>query len=440
MHSRRVNPRSGLYSVLSNGRLSRGRQMFTALIVALVFVGTIAEPEGRSGPGTGERFSRQSMTRLFDPLRLRGVDVPNRIAVSPMCQYSSVGGFATDWHLVHLGSRAVGGAGLVLTEATAVLPEGRISPQDLGIWSDAHVEPLARIVRFIHEHGGVAGMQLAHAGRKASTWRPWEGTGMVPESAGGWKRVVAPSPVPFAEGYATPLALSAAEIANVVRGFAAAARRARAAGFRVLEIHAAHGYLLHEFLSPLANRRSDRYGGAFENRVRIVEEVVTAVRDAWPESLPLFIRISATDWAAGGWDIEQSVALARRLKPLGVDLVDCSSGGAVPGASVPTGPAYQTPFAERIRRETGVLTGAVGMITTPAQAEQIIRTGQADLVLLARAMLRDPYWPLHAAQELAEAASWPAQYLRAAPAAAPARVSVPAPPALADSIASDMGA
>src|SRR5207248_10740034 len=237
----------------------------------------------------------------------------------------------------------------------------RISPQDLGIWSDAHVEPLGRIVRFIHEHGSVAGMQLAHAGREASTWRPWEGTGVVPESAGGWGRVVAPSPLPSAEVYATPQALSVADIVEVVRGFAAAARRARAAGFRVLEIHAAHGYLLHEFLSPLANRRSDRYGGAFENRVRIVEEVVTAVRDAWPESLPLLIRISATDWAVGGWDIEQSVALARRLQPLGVDLVDCSSGGAVPGASVPTGPASRPPSPGRFRREPGGPPGAVGM-------------------------------------------------------------------------------
>src|SRR2546430_6430257 len=356
------------------------------------------------------------MAGLFDPLPLGDVTLANRIAVSPMCQYSSVDGFASEWHLVHLGSRAVGGAGLVFTEATAVLPEGRISPQDLGIWDDAHVEPLARIVRFIDAQGATAGMQVAHAGRKASTWRPWEGQGTVPEAAGGWRRVVAPSAVPFAPHYPMPQALDEREIAGIVRAFAAAARRACAAGFRVLEIHAAHGYLLHEFLSPLANRRTDRWGGAFENRVRIVEEVVTAVRDAWPESLPLLIRISATDWAVGGWDIEQSVALARRLQPLGVDLVDCSSGGMLPGASVPTGPGYQTPFAERIRREAGVRTGAVGMITTAAQAEEIIRTGQADLVLLARAMLRDPYWPLHAAQELDEAASWPAQYLRAAPA------------------------
>jgi 2,4-dienoyl-CoA reductase-like NADH-dependent reductase (Old Yellow Enzyme family) len=354
------------------------------------------------------------MPGLFDPLPLRAVTLRNRIVVSPMCQYSSRDGFSSDWHLVHLGSRAVGGAGLVLTEATAVLADGRISPQDLGIWDDAHVEPLTRVVRFVHAHGSVAGMQLAHAGRKASTYRPWDGSGAVPKSAGGW-RVVAPSALRFDEGYAEPQALSEPQIAAVVRAFADAARRARAAGFRVIELHAAHGYLLHEFLSPLSNQRTDRFGGSFENRTRLMCEVVSAIRAVWPETLPLFVRISATDWADGGWDIEQSVELARALKALGVDLVDCSSGGLVPHARVPAGPGYQVPFAERIRREAEIPTGAVGLITEPAQAEDIIRKGQADLVLLAREMLRDPYWPLRAARVLDQPTSWPAQYLRAAP-------------------------
>ncbi len=355
------------------------------------------------------------MPGLFDPLSLRSLTLRNRIIVSPMCQYSSTDGFATDWHLVHLGTRAVGGAALVFTEATAVTPEGRISPQDLGIWKDDQVEPLARIVHFVHQQGALAGMQLAHAGRKASTRRPWGGHGTVPESEGGWPRVLAPTAEPFADGYPKPLALEEREIQEMVRAYAAAARRACAAGFRVIEVHAAHGYLLHQFLSPLSNRRTDRYGGSFENRTRLVREVLTAVRGAWPEELPLLVRISATDWVEGGWDLEQSVELARALKQLGVDLVDCSSGGSVPNAKVPVGPGYQTGFAERIRREAGIATGAVGLITDPVQAEHIIRTEQADVVILAREMLRDPYWPLRAARELGRPMSWPVQYLRAAP-------------------------
>lgn len=362
------------------------------------------------------------MPSLFDALQIRGLQLRNRVFVSPMCQYSSDDGFASDWHLVHLGSRAVGGAGLVLTEATAVTPEGRITPQDLGLWKDEHVEPLARIVRFVRGQGSHAGVQLAHAGRKASTYRPWDGKpGSVPLAEGGWT-AAAPSAVAF-EGYAVPEALTEQGIRGVVQAFAAAARRAAAAGFEVIELHAAHGYLLHQFLSPLSNRRSDRYGGSFENRTRLVREVVEAVRREWPERLPLFVRLSATDWVEGGWDIEQSVELARALGPLGVDLVDCSSGGLVAYAKIPVAPGYHVPFAERIRREAAVKTGAVGLITTAAQAEQILRDGQADAVLLAREMLRDPYWPMHAARELGQGASWPAQYLRAAPQGAPMRTA-----------------
>jgi 2,4-dienoyl-CoA reductase-like NADH-dependent reductase (Old Yellow Enzyme family) len=317
-----------------------------------------------------------------------------------------------------------GERGLVLTEASAVVPEGRISPQDLGIWMDGHMEPLARIVRFIHEQGSVAGMQLAHAGRKASTYRPWEGNGMIPESAGGWKKVVAPSPLPFADHYPMPQALTGDGIQEVVNAFAEAARRACEAGFRVIEIHAAHGYLIHEFLSPLSNRRSDPYGGSFENRTRMLREVVAAVRRVWPERAPLFVRISATDWVDGGWDIQQSVELARQLKPLGADLIDCSSGGNVPHAKIPVGPGYQTPFTEQIRREASIMTGAVGMITSSSQAEHIVAEGQADAVLLAREILRKPYWPLHAARELGQPTSWPAQYLRAAPEGSQPRAGV----------------
>jgi 2,4-dienoyl-CoA reductase-like NADH-dependent reductase (Old Yellow Enzyme family) len=362
------------------------------------------------------------MTHLFSLLRLRDVVLPNRIAVSPMCEYSSQDGYAADWHFVHLGSRAVGGAGLVFTEAAAVTPEGRISPQDLGIWSDDHIDPLSRITRFIDEQGSVAGMQLAHAGRKASTRRPWEGHDAIPEGEGGW-RVVAPSALAFAEGYATPDPLMPLGITAIVQAFADAARRAREAGFRVIEIHAAHGYLLHEFLSPLSNRREDQYGGSFESRTRLLREVIEAVRRTWPERLPLFVRISATDWVQDGWDIEQSIELARQLGKLGVDLIDCSSGGNVPHAKIPIGSGYQSPFAERIRGEAGIATGAVGMITSPSQADHIIRTGQADMVLLARELLRDPYWPLHAARELGQQVTWPVQYLRAAPAGTQPRVA-----------------
>jgi 2,4-dienoyl-CoA reductase-like NADH-dependent reductase (Old Yellow Enzyme family) len=362
------------------------------------------------------------MPHLFDPLQVRDLVFTNRVFVSPMCEYSSSDGFANDWHFVHLGSRAVGGAGLVLTEATAVVPEGRISPQDLGIWSDDHIEALARITRFIHAQGSIAGMQLAHAGRKASTHRPWEGHGMVPAESGGWTDVVAPSAVRFTGGYPMPRALTSDGIREVVAGFAAAARRAREAGFRVLEIHAAHGYLIHEFLSPLSNHREDEYGGSFENRTRLLYEIIAAVRASWPERAPLFVRISATDWVEGGWSIEESVELARGLKSAGVDLIDCSSGGNVSRATIPAGAGYQTHFAEQIRREAGIMTGAVGMITSPAQAEHVIGTGQADAVLIAREFLRDPYWPLRAAAELRQSISWPTQYLRAAPADAQARV------------------
>jgi 2,4-dienoyl-CoA reductase-like NADH-dependent reductase (Old Yellow Enzyme family) len=364
------------------------------------------------------------VTHLFDPLAIRDIRFANRVFVSPMCEYSSTDGYVSDWHFVHLGSRAVGGAGLVLTEATAVLPEGRISPQDLGVWMDDHIEPLARIVRFIREQGSVAGMQLAHAGRKASTYRPWAGHGRVPESEGGWNKVVAPSALAFADEYPIPRALSIDGLKNIVSAFAAAARRAFEAGFRVIEIHAAHGYLIHEFLSPLSNQRTDAYGGSFENRTRVLREIVSAVRGSWPERAPLFVRISATDWIDGGWDIEQSVELARQLKQLGADLIDCSSGGNAEHAKMPFGPGYQTPFAEQIRREANILTGAVGMITSPMQAEHILVTRQADAVIIAREFLRDPYWPLRAARELGQPMSWPVQYLRAAPEGSRARVAV----------------
>jgi 2,4-dienoyl-CoA reductase-like NADH-dependent reductase (Old Yellow Enzyme family) len=355
------------------------------------------------------------MPHLFDPLIIRSQTFSNRVFVSPMCEYSSDDGFANDWHLVHLGSRAVGGAGLVLTEATAVTAEGRISPQDLGIWKDDHVDFLSRIARFIRGQGSVAGMQLAHAGRKASTYRPWSGNGEVPAAEGGWPEVLAPSAVPFADNYPRPQALTLDGIARVTQAFVAGAERALHAGFQVIELHAAHGYLLHEFLSPLSNQRDDAYGGSFDNRTRLAREVVTAVRKVWPEQLPLFVRISATDWIDGGWDIEQSVELARQLKALGVDFVDCSSGGNAAQAKIPIGPGYQAPFAERIRRDAGILTGAVGLITEPSQAEQIVASGQADAVLLARELLRDPYFPLRAARELAQEIAWPAQYLRAGP-------------------------
>jgi 2,4-dienoyl-CoA reductase-like NADH-dependent reductase (Old Yellow Enzyme family) len=353
-----------------------------------------------------------SESHLFSPLELRSVVLRNRIAVSPMCQYSSEDGFASDWHLVHLGSRAVGGAGLVIAEASAVEPRGRISPADLGIWKDEHIAPLARIASFLRAQGCAAGIQLAHAGRKASTAVPWKGGRLLPESAGGWLPC-APSPVPFHEGDPAPEELSRAAIHELVSRFAAAARRALAAGFQIAEIHAAHGYLIHEFLSPLSNRRTDEYGGGFEQRIRFALEITGAVRAEWPRELPLFVRISASDWAEGGWDIDQSVELARRLRAIGVDLIDCSSGGLAAHQRIAIGPLYQAPFAERIRREAEVATAAVGMITTPQQADSIVRQEKADLVLLAREFLRNPYFPLHAARALNVENRPPAQYSRA---------------------------
>lgn len=354
------------------------------------------------------------MTTLFTPLTIRKITLRNRIMVSPMCQYSSEDGFANDWHLVHLGSRAVGGAALVMTEATAVSPEGRISPQDLGIWKDEHIERLRGITSFIHQQGAVAGIQLAHAGRKASHLRPWEGGGQLPSSGGGWK-TVAPSALAFREEEEAPLALSAADIRQVTADFGAAAARALTAGFKVIELHAAHGYLIHQFLSPLSNQRDDAYGGSLENRIRFLVEITEAVRTVWPEDLPLFVRISATDWKENGWDVESSVQLARILKTKGVDLIDCSSGGLVPNAHITTGPGYQVPFAERIRRETGILTGAVGQITGVQQADGILSNERADLVVMARELLRAPYFPLHAAHELETDIPWPVQYQRAKP-------------------------
>ncbi|HAA26865.1 MAG TPA: oxidoreductase [Cyanobacteria bacterium UBA8553] len=353
------------------------------------------------------------MTHLFEPLSIREVTFRNRIAVAPMCQYSSKDGYPNEWHMVHLASRAVGGAALVLTEAAAVEPQGRISPEDLGIWLDGHGEALAKIVATIHNFGAIAGIQLAHAGRKASTARPWEGGQAVDESQGGWRPVVAPSAIAFNEDSPIPEALSIEGIQKITDAFIQAARRSLEAGFKVVEIHAAHGYLLHEFLSPLSNHRDDEYGGSFENRTRFLREVVQGVREVWPERYPLWVRISATDWLENGWDIEQSIALSDKLTSLGVDLIDCSSGGILPGAKVPVGPGYQTPFAARIRHEANIPTGAVGLITSPEQADHIIRTGQADIVLLARELLRDPYWPLRAAKQLGHEQIWPVQYERA---------------------------
>jgi 2,4-dienoyl-CoA reductase-like NADH-dependent reductase (Old Yellow Enzyme family) len=350
---------------------------------------------------------------LFSPLTLRGITLANRITVSPMCEYSSTDGFGNDWHLVHLGSRAVGGAGLVFTEATAVLPEGRISPEDLGIWKDEHIPMLGRITSFIREHGSVAGIQLAHAGRKASTAAPWDGGKPIGIEHGGWSPIFAPSAIPFDHGYQTPSALDSAGIRHLVSSFASAARRALDAGFQVIELHAAHGYLINEFLSPLSNTRTDEYGGSFENRTRVLREIIDAVREIWPESLPLFVRISATEWTDGGWNIEQSIDLARMIAPLGVDLIDCSSGGNVPKVRIPVGSGYQVPLAERVRHEARVRTGAVGLITSARQADDIVCSGKADLVLLAREELRDPYFPLHAARELGAEIAWPRQYLRA---------------------------
>lgn len=354
------------------------------------------------------------MPHLFSELSLRAITLRNRIVVSPMCQYSSENGFANDWHLVHLGTRAIGGAGLVFTEAAAVEAEGRISPHDLGLYTDEHIKPLLKINRFIHEHGSVAGIQLAHAGRKASTARPWEGGKPLELEQGGWRPVVGPSAQPFAPDYPVPHMLRTEEIVQIVQAFGLAAARAVTAGFQVVEIHAAHGYLLHEFLSPLSNQRTDAYGGDFSSRTRIVREVAAAIRQQWPERYPLFLRLSVTDWTADGWDIEQSIELARQVKPLGVDLIDCSSGGNVAQVDIPVGPGYQTAFAGRIKQEAAIMTGAVGLITSPVQADHILRTGQADTVLLARELLRDPYWPCRAATELRHATPpAPPQYARA---------------------------
>jgi 2,4-dienoyl-CoA reductase-like NADH-dependent reductase (Old Yellow Enzyme family) len=354
------------------------------------------------------------MSNLFTAYSIRDIEFRNRIVVSPMCQYSSVDGFASDWHLVHLGSRAVGGAGLVFTEASAVEARGRISPQDLGIWKDEHIEMLSRINKFIESQGARAGTQLAHAGRKASTMRPWDGDGKVSPAEGGWVPV-APTAIAFNENYPLPTELSLTEIQEITQAFAAAAVRAHKAGFSVVEIHAAHGYLIHQFLSPLANQRTDSYGGSFENRTRLAREVVEAVRKVWPESLPLFMRVSATDWVEGGWTAEETVELAKLVKPLGVDLIDTSSGGMVPHAKIPVGPLYQVRFAEQIRRDAQIPTGAVGLITTPQEAEGILAAEQADLVFLAREELRSPYFPMHAAVELGEEPALPVQYERAKP-------------------------
>jgi 2,4-dienoyl-CoA reductase-like NADH-dependent reductase (Old Yellow Enzyme family) len=348
---------------------------------------------------------------LFEPLTIGDVTLRNRIVVSPMCEYSAVDGVPNDWHLVHLGSRAVGGAGLVFTEATAVSPEGRISPADTGLWNDTQQAAWGRIVDFIESQGSVAGIQLAHAGRKASTDAPWRGGKPLSNAQGGWP-ALAPSAIPFDISYPTPVALDDNGIRKVVADFAAATRRARDAGFGVIELHAAHGYLLHTFLSPLANHRDDCYGGSLENRARLLRDVVAAIRTQWPEPKPLFVRVSATDWAEGGWDIDECVTLARWLQQDGVDLIDCSSGGAVPNAKIPVAPGYQVPFAARIRHEAGIATGAVGLITEAHQAEAILERGDADLILMARESLRDPYFPRRAAAELNVRIEPPVQYQR----------------------------
>ncbi len=352
------------------------------------------------------------MSKLFSPLMLRDVVFKNRIFVSPMCQYSSKEGMPNDWHLVHLGARAVGGAALVITEATAVSPEGRISPGDNGIWSLQHAQAFKPMAAFIKAQGAIPGIQLGHAGRKASTEAPWRGRKAVGENEGGWKPV-APSPLPFDSRSPVPRELTEAEVSELGSKFAEAAGLSLQAGFEVLEIHMAHGYLFHQFLSPLTNQRSDRYGGSLENRLRFPLEAAKAVRKIWPDSFPLFTRISCTDWVENGWDLAQSLELCRQLKKIGVDLIDCSSGGLVPDVPISPGPGFQTPFSAAIRQQVGMPTGAVGLITEPAQAEQIISTGQADAVLLGRQFLRDPYWPLHAARTLGVDIPWPQQYERA---------------------------
>ena len=353
------------------------------------------------------------MSRLFSPLKIRNVELKNRIAVSPMCQYSSNEGMSNDWHLVHLGSRAVGGAGLVFTEATAVSPEGRISPDDAGIWNDKQTDAYKRITSFIKSQNTVSGIQLAHAGRKASTFAPWKGIGEVEIESGGW-RTIAPSAIPFSDNYPSPKDMSIEDIKLVIDQFCQAAKRSLDSGFEIIELHMAHGYLGHEFLSQLSNRRTDNYGGSLDNRCRFVIETAKSVRRIIPDSMPLFVRISASDWTEGGWDISQSVQLAKWLKDTGVDLIDCSSGGNISKAKIPVAPGYQVPFAQKIKKEANIPTGGVGLITTAEQAEQIIFNEQADIVLLAREMLRDPYWPMHAAKKLnVELKDFPNQYLRA---------------------------
>jgi 2,4-dienoyl-CoA reductase-like NADH-dependent reductase (Old Yellow Enzyme family) len=349
---------------------------------------------------------------LFDPLEIRSIRFKNRIAISPMCQYSSVDGFANDWHLVHLGSRATGGAALVIQEATAVSSRGRISPDDMGLWKDEQIEMLQRITGFIKKQGSVPGIQLAHAGRKASSVSPWKGGKILNIEDGGWI-TQAPSAIPFRDTDPIPEAMSKNDILQLREDFKSAASRALAAGFEVIEIHGAHGYLMNSFLSPLSNQRSDEYGGSFENRTRLLKEIATDIRKIWPEKFPLFLRISATDYAEGGWDLDHSVLLAEGIKKLGVDLIDVSSGGLVPNVRIPLGPGYQVPFAEKIRKETGIMTGAVGLITKADQANEIIQSGKADLVLIARESLRNPHFPLSAAKELGMEISWPSQYLRA---------------------------
>jgi 2,4-dienoyl-CoA reductase-like NADH-dependent reductase (Old Yellow Enzyme family) len=352
------------------------------------------------------------MANLFSPLKIKNIELKNRIIVSPMCQYSSEDGFANDWHLVHLGSRAVGGAALVFTEATAVSPEGRISPKDLGIWKDEHIPFLKRITDFIEMQGSIAGIQIAHAGRKSSQLPPWEGSKALTKEQGAWQ-TYAPSAVPFKEGDTVPKELSAEEIKNVIRDFQSAAERAKKAGFKVIELHGAHGYLINEFLSPVSNKRTDQYGGSFENRSRFLLEIIESVRIVWPEEYPLFLRISATDWKEGGWDENDSVKLAELLKTKTIDLIDCSTGGNAPDVKIPVKPLYQLPFAESIKKNTGMLTGAVGLITTAAEANSIIEENKADVVLLAREFLRNPYFPRNAAEELGENNTWPLQYERA---------------------------
>jgi 2,4-dienoyl-CoA reductase-like NADH-dependent reductase (Old Yellow Enzyme family) len=352
------------------------------------------------------------MVQLFTPLKLRELEFKNRILVSPMCQYSADGGMPNNWHLVNYGSRAVGGAALVMVEATAVCPEGRITPWCTGIWSDAHTAAFRPITDFVRAQGAVPGIQIAHAGRKASCTQPWTGSQYLPIGAGGWQ-TVAPSATPFSSAHGTPRALSIEEIDGIVELFAEAACRALAAGFEVAEVHCAHGYLLNEFLSPLANRRDDEYGGSLGNRCRLPLRVAKTIRDLWPAQWPVFVRISATDWVEGGWNLAQSIQFAKWLKEIGIDLIDCSTGGMVPDVTIPAGPGFQVPFAAGVRREAGIATGAVGIITEPEQAERILANGEADAIFLARELLRDPYWPLRAARELGADVAWPNQYARA---------------------------